>query len=171
MVNVLKKTRSVLEDLSKRKFAGFFLGKLDPKTFLKKAIEVLNNPSKPSPFYRDLSSLGIDGKFNLNFSGKIIGKTEEHLVIKSNMEIDAKASLVCVPQENKYAPVLVRQGVQLTAGGDEVLNLFPIGKVTGKGGYGSKMCLTMKLNQIHLKGVKYFSMTQVRSDLLNLLKS
>ena len=44
MVNVLKKTRSVLEDLSKRKFAGFFLGKLDPKTFLKKAIEVLNNP-------------------------------------------------------------------------------------------------------------------------------
>ena len=132
VVNVLKKTRSVLEDLSKRKFAGFFLGKLDPKTFLKKAIEVLNNPSKPSPFYRDLSSLGIDGKFNLNFSGKIIGKTEEHLVIKSNMEIDAKASLVCVPQENKYAPVLVRQGSNLQQG-DEVLNLFPIGKVTGKG--------------------------------------
>ena len=34
-----------------------------------------------------------------SISGKIIGKTEEHQVIKSNMEIDAKASLVCVPKK------------------------------------------------------------------------
>jgi hypothetical protein len=132
VVNVLKKTRSVLEDLSKRKFAGFFLGKLDPKSFLKKSIEILNHPTKPSPFYKDIKGIGIDGKFNLNFSGKVIGKTEEHLVIKSSMEIDSKASLVCVPQSANYAPILVRQGSNLQKD-DDILNLFPIGKVSGKG--------------------------------------
>ncbi|MDB2447234.1 response regulator [bacterium] len=132
VVNVLKKTREVLQELSKRKFAGFFLGKFDPKMFLRKTIEVLMDPTKPSPYYTNLQSIGVDGKFNLSFTGKVIGKTDEQLVIKSNMEVDAQASLVCVPEDKKYSPMLVRQGSNLQ---DEegVVNLFPLGKISGKG--------------------------------------
>lgn len=132
VVSVLRKTREILEELSKRKFAGFFLGKFDQKLFLRKTIEVLMNPAKPSPYYNSLESLNVDGSFNLSFGGKVVGKTPEHLVIQSAMEVDALAALVCVPGEKKYAPVLVRQGSNL-ASEDGVINLFPIGKISGKG--------------------------------------
>ena len=90
------------------------------------------HPMKPSPFYKSVSSLGMDGKFNLNFTGKVIGKASDQLVIKSNIEIDPGASLVCVPEDRKYAPILVKHGSNMPDDPD-VINLFPIGKVSGKG--------------------------------------
>lgn len=132
VVNVLRKTREILQELSKRKFAGFFLGKFDPKLFLRKCVEVLMNPNRPSPYYNSLDSLNMDGKFNLAFSGKVIGKTSDHLVINSGMEVDPSASLVCVPQDKKYPPLLVRQGSNLQEE-EDIMNLFPLGKLTGKG--------------------------------------
>ena len=134
VVTVLKKTREILQELSKRKFAGFFLGKVEPKIFLKKSLEILMNPLIPSPYYTDFESLGAKVDFNLSFSGKVIGKTEDHLVVKSSMEVDSQAALVCVPEDGRFAPLLVRQGSNLyDEEGDGILNLYPIGKISGKG--------------------------------------
>lgn len=132
VVNVVKKTREVLQELSRRKFAGFFLGKFDPKMFLRKSLEVLMDPSSPSPYYTSLESIGLEPKFNLSFTGKVVGKTDDNLVITSSMEVDSQASLVCVPEDKEYAPMLVRQGSNLK-NEDGIVNLFPLGKISGKG--------------------------------------
>lgn len=131
LVTIVKKTKEELQAISKRKFAGFFLGIPEPKQFLVKTLEILSS-TKSSPFYLDLDSSEADARLNVSFSGRVIGRTEDQLMIRSGADVDANASLVCVPSDVKYSPILVKSGNNMKD--DEgIINTFPIGKVAGKG--------------------------------------
>lgn len=131
LVTIVKKTKEELQAISKRKFAGFFLGIPEPKQFLVKTLEILSS-TKSSPFFLDFDSHESDAKLNVSFSGRVIGRTDDQLMIRSGADVDANASLVCVPTDMKYYPILVKSGNNMK---DEegIINTFPIGKVAGKG--------------------------------------
>ena len=131
LVTIVKKTKEELQAISKRKFAGFFLGIPEPKQFLLKTLEILSS-TKSSPFFLNLDSLEANDKLNVSFSGRVIGRTEEQLMIRSGADVDANAALVCVPTDLKYPPILVKSGNNMMDV-DGIINSFPIGKVSGKG--------------------------------------
>jgi DNA-binding response OmpR family regulator len=131
LITILKKSKEELQAISKRKFAGFFLGIPEPKQFLVKVLELLSS-TRSSPFFLDFDSASTDAKLNISFNGRIIGRTEDQLMIRSYADVDNSAALVCVPSDNKYSPILVKNGNNLTDS-DGIINTFPIGKVSGKG--------------------------------------
>jgi DNA-binding response OmpR family regulator len=131
LVTIIKKTKEDLQAISKRKFAGFFLGIPEPKQFLVKTLELLSS-KKSSPFFLDFEASHSDSKLNVSFSGRVIGRTEDQLMIRSGADVDSNASLVCVPSDIKYSPILVKSGNNMKDA-DGIINSFPIGKVAGKG--------------------------------------
>jgi len=132
MVHVLKKTKEELTPLASRKFAGFFLGPFDPKSFLAKVNEIMSAHSKVSPYFLQAEALGLEKELTISIDAAIMGRKGEQLVSRSTTEVDPSASMLCVPTSPDLGPAVLRMGANLRSG-DELFNLFPINRIVGAG--------------------------------------
>lgn len=132
LVCVLKKTKEELTPLQGRKFAGFFLGTFEPKTFAAKVSEVMVAHSVVSPYFVSATSVGVDAELTISIDANIVGRSGEQLVSRSATEVDPSASMLCVPNSGDLGPAVLRMATNLREG-DEIFNLFPINRIVGAG--------------------------------------
>jgi DNA-binding response OmpR family regulator len=132
LVSVLKKTKEELTPLAGRKFAGFLLGALEPKTFLAKVAEVMTTHSAISPYFVDARSVGLAPELTIAIEATVVGRSGEQLVSRSLTEVDAQAAMLCVPTSPELGPAVLRMASNLKQG-EEVFNLFPINRIVGAG--------------------------------------
>ncbi len=129
---VLKKTKEELAPLASRKFAGFFLGAFEPKSFQAKVMEVMKAHSSVSPYFAFAEQLGMEKELTLSIDANIVGRSGEQLVARSGTEVDSAASLLCVPNSQDLGPAVFRMATNLREG-DEIFNMFPINRIVGTG--------------------------------------
>lgn len=132
MVHVLKKTKEELTPLASRKFAGFFLGPLEPKGFLAKAAEIIKALSVVSPYFVASEGAGLPSEVTIAIEANVVGRSNEQLVSRSGTEVDPAAAMLCVPQNTDMGPAVLRMATNLREG-DEIFNLFPISRIVGAG--------------------------------------
>jgi hypothetical protein len=132
MVLVLKKTREELAPLAQRKFAGFFLGPLEPKSFMAKVNEIIGAHSLVSPYFVPAGPVGIGEDMTISIEAAVMGRTGEQLVSRSTTEVDPSASMLCVPSNPELGPAVLRMATNLREG-EEIFNLFPISRIVGNG--------------------------------------
>ena len=132
MAHVLKKSKEELTPLATRKFAGFFLGPFEPRGFLAKVHEVMRAHCAVSPHFIEAERLGLKTDMNISIDASVMGRSGEQLVSRSTTEVDAAASLVCIPSSADLGPAVLRMATNLRAG-DEIFNLFPISRIIGAG--------------------------------------
>lgn len=132
LVSVLKKTKEELAPLAQRKFAGFILGPLEPRSFLAKIAEVIQAHSAVSPYFVTAEQAGLVKDAVLSIDANIVGRSGEQLVSKSTAEVDPAASMLCVPTNTELGPAVLRMATNLKEG-EDVFNLFPINRIVGAG--------------------------------------
>jgi DNA-binding response OmpR family regulator len=132
LVNVLKKSKEEISALGQRKFAGFFLGKVEPQQFVAKVTSILNGFSEVSPYFVSPESCKIAPEIAVSLEGNIVGRKGDFVVSRSTMELDEAASLVCAPRDKNLGPILVKMPSNLEDQ-DGIINLFPISRIVGKG--------------------------------------
>jgi DNA-binding response OmpR family regulator len=132
LVSVQKKTREELAPLAQRRFAGFYLGPFEPRTFLAKVQEVILAHSVVSPYFVASESLGLSPEMTISIDAAVVGRSGEQLVSRSAAEVDPAASMVCVPTNPELGPAVLRMASNLRQG-EEVFNLFPISRIVGAG--------------------------------------
>ncbi len=129
---VLKKTKEELAPLASRKFAGFFLGAFEPRSFHSKVMEVMKAHSTISPYFMAADALGLDKDMTISIDAAVMGRSGEQLVSRSSTEVDPMASMLCVPTSPDLGPAVLRMATNLRDG-DEIFNLFPINRIVGAG--------------------------------------
>jgi len=132
LAHALRKSREELAPLAGRKFAGFFLGAVEPKAFLVKVTEVLAAHARVSPYFVGALDAGIAQDMTISIEAAIVGRNGERLISRSSAEVDPAASMLCVPASAEYKPAVLRLATNLRSG-DEVFNLFPISRIVGAG--------------------------------------
>jgi CheY-like chemotaxis protein len=132
LVNIQKKSREEITALGQRKFAGFFLGKVEPQPFMAKILTVLSGFSEVSPYFVSPESCKIGAEIAISLTANIVGRKGEFVVSRSNMELDETASLICAPKDRALGPILVRMPSNLEDQ-EGIMNLFPISRIMGKG--------------------------------------
>jgi hypothetical protein len=132
MVLVLKKTREELAPLAQRKFAGFFLGPLEPKGFMAKVGEIIGAHSVVSPYFVTPSAAGLAEELTISIEAAVVGRSGEQLVSRSTTEVDPSASMLCIPINPDLGPALFRMATNLREG-EEIFNLFPLSRIVGVG--------------------------------------
>ena len=132
LVHVIKKTKAELDTMAGRKFAGFFLGPFEPKSFLTKVLEVISLHARVSPYFVPSTAIGISPDLTISIEATVVGKSGEQLVSRSGTEVDPAASMLCVPGNAEYGPAVLRMATNLRSG-DEIFNLFPISRIVGAG--------------------------------------
>ncbi|MFK7873664.1 MAG: hypothetical protein AB8C84_10965 [Oligoflexales bacterium] len=131
---VMKKTREEVEMVRQRQFAGFLLGgnNFDTKAFLVKVTEVVRTKSLVSPYLIDAVKLGDHTKFAMSMEATVVGQNSGQVLVKSAMEIDPSANLLCVPQDQSYPPAIFKMASNRPVE-DGYCNSFPLERVVGKG--------------------------------------
>lgn len=132
LVLVAKKTREQLTPLTGRKFAGFLLGQFDGNALMSKISEIMSTTGNMSPYFLPFTEDGMKADFTISVDAKVLGLSGEQVIYQSETEIDADAALVCVPEDSKYSPVLLKMGTNLVKG-EGVYNMFPLARIRGKG--------------------------------------
>ena len=132
LVLVAKKTAEHLTPLKGRQFAGFLLGELDPKVLVAKVAEILAAHANASPYFVPVAGTTVDSNFTISVTATVLGLSGDQAVYRSAMEVDGGATLVCVPTDPKLSPLLLVNGTNLLQG-EQMFNLFPVGRVRGKG--------------------------------------
>lgn len=132
LVNAVEKTKEALTALTKRPFAGFLVGQLEPVSFMAKVNDTINQRVGISPFFVPAANLNMDAKTTISIEATVVGKSRDHVVAKSMVEIDPNASLVCLPRKDGFGPALFANGFNLKQG-ETVFNMFPLTRVTGSG--------------------------------------
>lgn len=132
IVNVLKKTREVLEPIAKRKFATFFVGQPEPQAFLQKIAAVIAKSAAVSPYAIDVTKTSLGSEVVLALEATVLGVREEQLVVQSSGEIDPAASVVCLPKKPGMGPAVLRNASNLRQGQD-MYNVFPLARISGTG--------------------------------------
>ena len=61
-----------------------------------------------------------------------MGKVGDQVLLRSGTEVDQNASMLCVPKNGELAPAVLRMASNMR-NGDEIFNLFPVGRIVGKG--------------------------------------
>jgi len=122
LVRILRKTREELTAVAKRQFAGVFLGATEPQTFVAKINEVLAARGHVSPYFVDTDTLGLDARAVVAMDAVAVGRSGEHVVLRSATEVDAESSLLCVPKKAQFAPLsrIVGRGRLWLAGLPEI---------------------------------------------------
>ncbi len=131
-VLVLKKSKEEILPLKGKSFAGISAGALQPAQFAGKVKELLSLHADGSPYLAAFTRYSIASDCQLALSGSVVGNSNGQVVIKSSIEIDPAASLVLVPTNKKYSPVLLKMGSNLKTA-EDIYNLFPINRAKGKG--------------------------------------
>lgn len=132
LVCVLKKTKEELAPLAQRRFAGFILGALEPRSFLAKVAEVVQAHSAVSPYFVTAEQAGIQKDLTISIDANIVGRSGEQLVSKSSAEVDGAASMLCIPANAELGPAVLRMATNLKEG-EDIFNLFPINRIVGAG--------------------------------------
>jgi CheY-like chemotaxis protein len=132
LAHSIKKSADEINQIKSRKFAGAYAGAVEPKTFMGKVIEVINNCSAISPFYFGASQCGIVEDLTLKIESTVMGKIGDAVLLRSGTEVDQNASMLCVPKSQELAPAVLRMATNMKHG-EEVFNLFPVGRIVGKG--------------------------------------
>jgi hypothetical protein len=132
MVCVLKKTKEELAPLAQRKFAGFYLGQLEPKAFLGKVAEMVQTHAAVSPYFMPATEAGLATDMTIAIEANIVGRSGEQLVSRSMTEVDPAASMLCVPASPDLGPAVLRMATNLREG-EDIFNLFPINRIVGVG--------------------------------------
>ncbi len=132
LVCVLKKTKEELAPLAQRRFAGFILGALEPRSFLAKVAEVVQAHSAVSPYFVTSEQAGIEKDLTISIEASVVGRSGEQLVSRSGAEVDPAASMLCVPTNTELGPAVLRMATNLKEG-EDIFNLFPISRIVGAG--------------------------------------
>jgi CheY-like chemotaxis protein len=128
----IKKSAEEINQIKSRKFAGAYAGAVEPKSFVAKVVECVTNFSAISPFYFGASECGIAEDLTLKIESTVMGKIGDQVLLKSGTEVDQNASMLCVPKNGELAPAVLRMATNMK-NGDEIFNLFPVGRIVGKG--------------------------------------
>jgi CheY-like chemotaxis protein len=128
----IKKTPEEINHIKSRKFAGAYAGAIEPKTFVGKVIEVINICSPISPFYFGAAECGLAEDLTLKIESTVMGKVGDQVLLRSGTEVDQSASMLCVPKSSELSPAVLRMASNMR-NGDEIFNLFPVGRIVGKG--------------------------------------
>lgn len=132
LVLVVKKTKEQLTPLTGRKFAGFLLGELEGPKLLAKMQEILNVHHDASPHFVSFDRLSLAKEMTLATKATVLGTKNDQLVFKSDVDFDAQAAVVCVPNDKDKGPALLTMGSTMVQGTDS-FNMFPISRIKGKG--------------------------------------
>lgn len=132
LVMIASKTREQLNPLKGRKFAGFLLGKVEPKAMLAKIVEVLESHQDVSPFFIRAEDGCLVVDCTLAAEAKVVGRVGDQMVCQSEAEVDPDASLLCQPQEKGKGPAIIRLGSNVHRSGS-IYNLFPLNQAKGSG--------------------------------------
>ena len=132
LVLVAKKTREQLTPLTGRNFAGFLLGQFDGAALLGKIKEIFSTTNHVSPYFMSFNQDGMPSDFTISLDATVMGLSGDQVICRSESEIDGGAALVCVPEDNKFSPVLLKQGSNIV-NGENIFNLFPLSRIRGKG--------------------------------------
>ena len=97
---VTSKTKEQLSPLQGRKFAGFLLGKVDPKALALKVREVIAANNNVSPYFIDFDRVMSESDMTLMVRAQALGKSGEQIVYSSGSELDPEAALVCMPEDD-----------------------------------------------------------------------
>jgi CheY-like chemotaxis protein len=128
----IKKSADEIGLIKSRKFAGAYAGAVEPKSFVGKVGECINNFSPISPFYFGAAECGIAEELTLKIESTVMGKVGDQVLLKSGTEVDQNASMLCVPKNGELAPAVLRMATNMK-NGNEIFNLFPVGRIVGKG--------------------------------------
>lgn len=132
IVQVLKKTRQELEEVSKRKFSAFLLGACEPGVVVNKLAELLKSFGNASPFFSSTYTLPFNKAFHVRVQSVAVGQTSELFVCKSAVEIDLNAKMIINPKDPDKKPILIKSASNMTKE-DQHYNLFPKRTIQGPG--------------------------------------
>ena len=128
----IKKSAEEINLIKSRKFAGAYAGAVEPKSFVAKVTICVNSYAAISPFYFGASQCGIAEDLTLKIDSTVMGKIGDQVLLKSGTEVDQNASMLCVPKNGDLAPAVLRMATNMK-NGEEIFNLFPVGRIVGKG--------------------------------------
>ena len=132
LAHSIKKTPEEIGLIKSRKFSSAYAGAIDPKVFLVKVSDCIKNYAPISPFYYGAAECGFDENLTLKIESTVMGRVGEQILVRSGSEVDQAASMVCIPKNTELAPAILRMANNIR-NGDEVFNLFPVGRILGKG--------------------------------------
>ena len=132
MAYSIKKSPEEINQIKSRKFAGAYAGAIEPKTFMGKVIEVINNYSQISPFYYGAAQCGLSEDLILKIESTVMGLVGDQVLLRSGTEVDQSASMLCVPKSGELSPAILRMASNMRIG-EEIFNLFPVSRIVGKG--------------------------------------
>ncbi len=108
------------------------MGNFDPKLFITKVRETFASMPQVSPYFYEADRLSQDNKISLNLSATALGRKEDNVVFRSEVELASSASMVCVPEDKTKGPVLLKMPSSLNQD-NKFYNLFPISRLKGQG--------------------------------------
>ena len=129
---VHSKTKEQLTPLKGRKFAGFLLGKFDPKAFTTKVKEIMALNNDVSPYFIDFENCEKESDLTLSVNASALGKSGDQVIYSSESEIDVDATLVCLPADSARSPALLKMATNVT-NSEGIYNIFPLSRIKGKG--------------------------------------
>ena len=132
LAHSIKKSPDEISLIKSRKFASAYAGAIDAKVYLAKIADCIKNYAPISPFFYEMTACGVDPNLTLKIDCMVMGRVGEQILVRSGSEVDQAASMVCIPKNAELAPAILRMASNLK-NGDEVFNLFPIGRILGKG--------------------------------------
>ncbi len=132
LVVIAAKTVDQLNPLKGRKFAGFVLGKVEPKAMALKVKEILESRADVSPFFVRADAGMLQEDCTLATNARVVGRIGDQLVCHSDSEVDPDATLLCQPQDKAKGPALLRLGSNVHKG-TSIYNFFPVNQVKGSG--------------------------------------
>ena len=132
IVHATRRTKDEAIAIGKRAFAGVFHGTLEPKLFFAKVHEVIKSHAHGSPYFKDVIELGISDGVQIAIDAAVIGRTDEHLIVRSGTEVDPDAILECIPRDPTLAPLSLSLATNLQGNAD-YFNLFPVSRLVGHG--------------------------------------
>ncbi len=132
LVHMIKKSKEELASLTGRKFAGFYVGAVEPKAFITKIVEILKIHSLVSPYFVDADRLTLERELMIGIEASVVGRSGEQVVTRSATEVDPQASMLCVPNAADLGPAVFRMASNLKTA-EEIFNLFPVHRIVGVG--------------------------------------
>lgn len=129
---ILKKTPQELEPLKGRKFSGFIMGAFDAKTFVLKVREIFSKMTDVSPYFFDASRACTDNKLSLSLPATAVGRKDDNVVFRSDVELASEASMVCIPDDKAKGPILLKMPSSLSHE-SKFYNIFPMSRIKGQG--------------------------------------
>ncbi len=134
-VIVVNKTKTEMQALVGRKFAGFIIGELTDISVFKKMISQYTQGNETYlPYFLDLEGGSIPEEIMLSYPATIMGKIDDFVVSRSESMIDPSACVLCLPNNQGKDSVLFSKASNIAnkdVGG--YFNLFPMNKASGFG--------------------------------------